>query len=52
MQKQFGDGSPGTQVVYFWQPLVLERCQEAQMLCIPHMSRYKINDVIILPEMD
>ena len=34
MQKQLGGRSLGTQAVYFWQPLVLEKCQKAQIPCL------------------
>ena len=38
LQKQFGIGSPGTKAVYFWRPLLLKECQEAQIPCIPSIS--------------
>ena len=40
LQKQLGVGPPGTQAVYFWQPLLLEKTQEAQISCIPSISCY------------
>ena len=38
LQKQLGVGSPGTHAVYFWRPLSLEKCQEAQILCVSSIS--------------
>ena len=35
LSKQLGVGSPGTQSPYFWRPLLLEKCQKAQIPCIP-----------------
>ena len=35
LPKQLGIGSPGTQALYLWRPLLLEKCQKAQIQCIP-----------------
>ena len=42
LQKQFGVGSPGTQLVYFWWPLLLEKCQKAQ---IPYVSPFSCKKI-------
>ena len=52
LQKQLGCGSPGTQAVYFWRPLWLEKCQEAQIPCISPISCEKIYDIAVLLEVD
>ena len=35
LPKQLGVGSSGTQALYFWRPLLLEKCQKAKIPCIP-----------------
>ena len=50
--KQLCVGSPGTQMLYFWWSILLEKCQKAQILCISLFSCYKTYDIIFLPDVD
>ena len=38
LQKQLSVGSPGTQVLHFWSPFLVEKCQKAQIPCISPFS--------------
>ena len=40
------------QALYFRKPVLLEKCQKAQILCIPPLSCKKKYDVIILGDVD
>ena len=44
-------GLQGTQALYFWQLVLLEKCKKAQIPCTCQLLCWK-TDTIILPEVD